>query len=200
MNEIKILCCLALTVALLSLAGTSRAGRQAATVEKHIQLVFTGGHDTDRRDGGRPVALIAAALGVPTETFRKAFSGVTPARGRAPEPEQVHQNKDALLAVLSPFGITNDRLDEVSDYYRYQPERGGLWKNTSAEGYAVVVKGKITAFKITKPGSGYTTPPTVTIPGFESQLIKPTLKFSAEFEINGSISKLSITSPRPFGS
>jgi len=83
----------------------------ATGAETRVPVTFTGGYDTDRRDGGRPVVLIAAALGVPTDTFRRAFSGVTPARNGPPEPGQVHRNKEALLSVLSPYGITNDRLD-----------------------------------------------------------------------------------------
>src|SRR5581483_6178092 len=43
-------------------------------------VVFSAGHETDPRDGGRPVALIAAALGVKPEVFRAAFRGVTLAR------------------------------------------------------------------------------------------------------------------------
>src|SRR5438552_11396179 len=59
-----------------------------------VPVVFSGGHETDLRDGGRPVVLIAAALGVTPEVFREAFSHVRPApAGREPEPGQVRQNK-----------------------------------------------------------------------------------------------------------
>src|SRR5688500_17958881 len=44
-----------------------------------VTVTISGGHQTDARDNGRPVVLIAAALGVPTEVFRTALSGVTPA-------------------------------------------------------------------------------------------------------------------------
>ena len=74
---------------------------------------------------GRPVVLVAAGLGVPTEVFRKAFSGVTPAgAGEEPDPAQVQRNKEALLKVLGPYGVTNDELDRVSNHYRYQAACG----------------------------------------------------------------------------
>ena len=46
---------------------------------KRIELNFTGGYDTDPRDHGRPVVLVAAGLGVAPEVFREAFSHVHPA-------------------------------------------------------------------------------------------------------------------------
>ena len=56
-----------------------------AVADGQVPLAFAGGHDTDRRDGGRPVALVAAALGVPDQVFRDAFTHVTPAGpGREP--------------------------------------------------------------------------------------------------------------------
>ena len=45
-------------------------------------------------------------------------------------------------ATLGRLGVTNERLDEVSDYYRYQPQRGQLWRTRSAKGYAPVEDGK----------------------------------------------------------
>ena len=54
-------------------------------------VVIQGGYETDSRDNGRPVRLIAAALEVPDEVFREAFAGVPhrPATHRTPsESEQ----------------------------------------------------------------------------------------------------------------
>ena len=86
---------------------------------KRVAIKFSGGHETDPRDGGRPVVLVAAGLGVPEEIFRETFTHVTPAsNGREPEPEQVRKNKQALLRGLSSYGVTNDRLDTVSNFYR----------------------------------------------------------------------------------
>src|SRR6476620_10797851 len=100
--------------------------REAPTTR--VPIVFSGGHETDPRDRGRPVILIASALGVPPEVFREAFSHVHPAPpGRGPTPEEARRNKDALLGALSKYGVTNERLDEVSNYYRYRRDHGELW-------------------------------------------------------------------------
>ena len=67
--------------------GLARGGDGPTTKpdgSKHVAVVFSGGHETDGRDGGRPVILIAAALKVKPEVFRAAFSGVHPARGGGP--------------------------------------------------------------------------------------------------------------------
>ena len=121
----------------------------AAADEMKIPLTFSGGHETDPQDHGRPVVLVAAGLGVKPEVFREAFRGVTPAHDGKPSPEQQRSNKEALMKVLKPLGVTNDRLDEVSNYYRYQPQRGELWKATPAEGHAVVENGKIKRIVVT---------------------------------------------------
>ncbi|MBW7459054.1 hypothetical protein K0U00_33890, partial [Paenibacillus sepulcri] len=101
---------------------TSAGTANGTTAENgDTSVVISGGFDTDPVDHGRPVVLIAAALGVPTEVFREAFSGVTPAGAGSggPTAEEAQQNKAALLKVLGSYGITNERLDEVSNYYRY---------------------------------------------------------------------------------
>ncbi len=182
-NGSKLLVVLSLIAPILAIAIAQPSNR--------VQITFTGGHETDRRDGGRPVGLVAGALGVPTEVFREAFSHVTPARGRAPEPGQVHLNKRALLDALGKYGITNERLDEVSDYYRYQPERGQMWPVKPAKGYATVEKGKVIAIVITDPGSGYTTAPMATLDGIN---VKTSVKlgFSKRFEANGSVASIRI--------
>ena len=84
--------------------------------EDKIQLVITGGHETDPRDRGRPVILIGNALGVTPEVFREAFSHVKPAPGgEQPDPAQVQRNKAALLKALGPYRVTNELLDRVSN-------------------------------------------------------------------------------------
>src|SRR5690349_4185380 len=78
-----------------------------------ISASLSGGFELDPRDHGRPVALVAGALGVKPDVFREAFSRVTPApAGEHPDPDQVRNNKDALLAALAPYGIANERLDQ----------------------------------------------------------------------------------------
>ena len=51
---------------------------------------MTDGFPTNSVERGRPVGLIAAALGVPEAVFRAAFTKVTPAAGgHEPHPAQV---------------------------------------------------------------------------------------------------------------
>ena len=153
-----------------------------------IPVQFTGGHETDPVDQGRPVILIAAALGVEPGVFREAFSKVEPAPGgTAPSGQRVHANKEVLMAALSPHGITNDRLDEVSDYYRYPPGEGKRWRVREAEAFALVKKGQIIGFEITDGGAGYTTPPTIGVSGFPSLRSAAQLAFGQDLETNGSI-------------
>lgn len=154
---------------------------------ERLELRFAGGHETDPVDRGRPVVLVAGALGVPVKVFREAFSHVTPARpGVEPDPEQVQRNKAALLNALARYGVTNERLDEVSNRYRYDPGRGELWPTKPASGYAIVGRDGRMKFIITDPGFGYSSPPTVTIEGSGVKL-KATLAFGASFKKNGSI-------------
>lgn len=156
-----------------------------------VPVTFTGGHDTDPRDGGRPIILIAAALEVTPDVFRDAFKGVTPARDGKPSPEQAKSNKSALMKALKPHGVTNERLDEVSDYYRYQPQRGELWRHSPAKAHAILEDGTIKQIVITDPGSGYSAPPTATLKGMETKL-KVAIRFDKAFKKNGSISAIEV--------
>ena len=163
------------------------AGGPARAAEKEVPLTFSGGHDTDRKDGGRPVVLAAAALGVTPAVFREAFSGVTPARNGRPSDTEARANKAALMKVLAPHGVTNDRLDEVSNHYRYQPQKGGLWKTTPAKGHAVVEDGRIKRIVVTEPGSGYSSPPTVTAEGLDGVALTAAVVFDKDLKKNGSV-------------
>jgi hypothetical protein len=155
-------------------------------------VLFSGGYETDRRDNGRPVALIAAALGVKTEVFRDAFSRVTPARGGEPSQAQVQANKQALLNTLGKYGITNDRLDTVSNYYRYRPGSGDLWRHTPATAKAIIKNGKVTGVTITNPGAGYMTAPTVTVAGHPDVKLKATIDFDKDVRKNGRLTLLTL--------
>lgn len=163
-----------------------------ATEEK-VPVVFSGGHETDRQDHGRPVVLIAAALGVKTEVFREAFRGVTPARGRGPTGEEARKNKAALMKVLQPHGITNDRLDEVSDYYRYRPQAGELWTHKPAKAHAVVVDGRVKEIVITDAGAGYSAPPRATVPGVDGVDLQVTLHFGKDLKTNGAVRGIEVS-------
>lgn len=161
--------------------------------EQRLPVTFSGGYETDPRDSGRPVVLIASALGVSERVFRGAFAHVTPAAaGDRPEPGQVRLNKEALLRSLGQYGVTNDLLDSVSDYYRYNKSRGEMWRHTPATAYAIVSNGTITGFNVTNPGSGYSSAPAVSIPGMGSLKVKVTLTFSRRFDSNGSIGAIRI--------
>lgn len=184
------------TAVLAALATIAIAPIAQAAETQSVPIVFSGGHDTNRRDHGRPVVLIASALGVSTETFRKAFSGVHPAQGRGPTQEQAQRNKEALLSVLAPYGITNDRLDTVSNFYRYRPESGRLWRNRPAEGVAIIRNGKVVELRITNPGSGYSSPPAASVPGYALDSVEVKLKYTNQFETNGSISAVTFPSTK----
>jgi len=158
-----------------------------------VPVVFTGGYATDPQDRGRPVVLIAAALGVPGEVFRSAFRNVRPApAGQEPDPAQVRRNKDALMSALSPYGVTNERLDTVSNYYRYNGRRGEMWRHRDAAAYATVRDGKVIGLTVTDPGSGYSSTPTVTLQGREQTGIRATVMYGTDFEKNGSIKELTL--------
>lgn len=173
----------------LALAGTTTTANMAVT--------FAGGHDIGDDDHGRPCVLIAAALGVKPEVFREAFSGVTPAKNGRPSGDEARKNKIALLKVLGPHGVTNDRLDEVSNHYRFKPQDGELWKHTDAKAHAVVEAGKITKIVLDEPGAGYSTSPTVTIKGFEKVECVVTLKFDKNLKQNGSIKSIEVKKEKP---
>jgi hypothetical protein len=129
---------------------------------------------------------------VKTEVFRDAFSRVTPARGGEPSRAQVQANKQALLNTLGKYGITNDRLDTVSNYYRYRPGSNELWRHTPATAKAIIKNGKVTGFTITNPGAGYLTAPTITVAGHPNVKAKATIGFSKDVRKNGRITSLTI--------
>jgi hypothetical protein len=194
-------CLTAATAAALLLAAVVAAilsPRAGAAGEEKVELRITGGHDTDPRDRGRPVALVAGALGVSPEVFRSAFSGVRPApEGTQPDPEQVRQNKAVLLGALARYGVTNDELDLVSNFYRYRPGRGELWPLEAAAGYAVVKDGAVTSVVMTRPGYGYNAPPTVSVPGHPDVALDAELHFDRDLKKNGSVA--SVTPARARG-
>jgi len=164
--------------------------------EAKVPVSFSGGHEIGTKDYGRPVVLIAAALEVKPDVFREAFSGVTPARGRGPSRDEARKNKAALMKVLAPHGVTNERLDEVSNYYRYQPQRGELWPTAPATAHAIVENGKIKRIVVTDPGSGYSSPPDVMVKGFQNTEFKVTLEFSKDLKKNGTIAAVDVVSPK----
>jgi hypothetical protein len=174
--------------------GKSTNDTNSKTVVGAYTITISGGFETAPEDHGRPVALIASALGVPTEVFREAFSGVNPAGlDRGPTNEEAKSNKAALMKVLAPYGITNERLDEVSNYYRYNGRDGGLWKHTLATATPVLTNGKLTGITMKDAGAGYSSAPTVTITGPDGTVTGiATISFSKDFELNGSLSSITL--------
>jgi hypothetical protein len=172
---------------LLSILGIACAEAQKRSGITRVPVVFSGGHETDPRDHGRPVVLIAGALGVPPEVFRDAFSRVHPANPeKGPVLAEAQANKAALLATLGKYGVANKRLDQVSDYYRYVASRNELWPTQPAVAYAIVEGGKIVGYEIVNGGSGYSSNPAITAPGFDGHGIVE-LAYGKSFEKNGSI-------------
>lgn len=176
-----------LTIVLIACSASVSNG-----AEKTVPLTITGGHETEPEDRGRPVALVAGGLGVKPEVFREAFRGVTPSRNGPPTEAEARRNKEALMKVLKPYGITNERLDEVSNRYRYRREKGELWPTSSARGHAVVVDGTVTKIVITDGGFGYNSAPTVKVQGMENVRLKAMLHFDKDLKKNGSITSVDV--------
>ena len=92
-------------VALESLLAIKRAGADAILIHSKRSrpdeiLAFA------REWAGRgPLVIVPTRYySTPTDVFREAFSGVTPAKGRGPSREDARRNKAALLKVLAPHG------------------------------------------------------------------------------------------------
>jgi hypothetical protein len=168
------------------------AGDLVHAGEHRLPVTFTAGHETDPKDHGRPVALVAGALGVKPDVFRKAFSGVRPARGRGPTGEEARRNKEALMKVLGPYKVTNDRLDEVSDYYRYRPQDGELWPTRPAKAHAIVKDGRIERIVVTDAGAGYNSPPRAVVKGFEKVRLVVTIEFGKDVKKNGCVKDVAV--------
>lgn len=155
-------------------------------------VLFRGGFETDPRDGGRPVALIAAALDVEPQVFRDAFRGVNPARGGDPSPALARRNKQVLMDALGPHGITNERLDEVSNYYRYRPEAGEMWPRRPARAVAIFENGELAGVRVTDEGAGYLVAPEVVVAGYESVRVTAEIAFGNNLRTNGRIVSLRV--------
>ncbi len=159
-----------------------------------VPVVFSGGHDTEGVDHGRPVVLIAAALSVKPEVFREAFSHVHPAGpgSGGPTDAEARQNKAALMGALGKFGVTDAKLNTVSNFYRYPPGRGGIWRNRPATADALVKNGVVVGYVLINGGYGYTTPPAVSVPNVPAATAKVEISFSKEMELNGAVSSISL--------
>jgi hypothetical protein len=149
-----------------------------------VALTISGGFELHSNDYGRPVPLYASMLGVPPKVFRQAFSGVHPDPGHDPSTEDQQANKDALMSVLGPYGVTNDELDRVANYYRFDTTKGQTWRHRAAKAVVTVRNGKIVGVRVTDPGTGYTYTPQVSVRGFSGAL-KVRVVFTKRFGTNG---------------
>jgi len=165
-------------------------GRPGAVTK--VPVIFSGGHETDGRDRGRPVVLVAGALGVPPEVFREAFSHVHPAGpdSGGPSQDEARANKAALMSALGKYGVTNDRLDTVSNRYRYVRSHNEMWPTAPAVANALVQNGVVTGYEVVSGGFGYSSPPTITVPNVKTTPARVELSFSKDFETNGAVSKI----------
>lgn len=170
----------------------NRAGSNANAPKGTV--LFHDGYETDPRDGGRPVVLIAAGLGVQPQVFRDAFSNVRPARGPGgPTETRAQENKQVLMDALGKHGITNDRLDEVSNYYRYRPQEGELWTHRPAKATAIIRGGKVVEVKLQDPGAGYSSTPRVEVVGYPDAKVEATVNYGRDLRSNGKIATLQLT-------
>lgn len=94
--------------------------------------------------------------------------------------------------MLAPYGVTNERLDEVSNFYRYPPGRGNIWRNTPAQAEALVKNGAVIGYEITDGGAGYSSLPVVSAPGIEDTKAQVKLEFNRDFDSNGSVSSVTV--------
>lgn len=184
----------AFSIACAALALTGSFVQAQTPAATKVPVVFSEGHETVGQDRGRPVILVAGALGVEPEVFRQAFSHVHPAGtgSGGPSESEARANKKALMDALSKYGVTNDRLDAVSNHYRYVRDRGELWPVQPAVANALVVNGVVTGYEIVSGGSGYSSPPVVTVPGVKAAAAKVELSFSKNFDNNGAVSAITV--------
>jgi hypothetical protein len=96
------------------------------------------------------------------------------------------------MDALGKHGITNERLDEVSNYYRYQPQSGELWTHTPATASATIRDGKVVSLEITDPGAGYMTAPTAVVAGHVAVKVKATIEFTKDLRTNGRLTSLTV--------
>ena len=136
---------------------------------------------------------------MPDAVFRETFSHVHPAGpgSGGPTDAEARQNKAALMKGLSPYGVTDDRINTVSNYYRYMKRNhDDLWQHREAVAFAVVnADGKVVRFDLPDSGAGYTTPPKVTIAELPGITVIAKLKFGTDLTTNGSIESLTAGTP-----
>ena len=126
--------------AVASVPGTPAAAKSRSTAAK-----ITGGHvDRSARQRAAGRARRGGARACRRRSSAQAFSAVTPAgAGQEPDPAQVQANKAALLKVLAPYGVTNERSTRspTTTATTARPARSGSRARRRAK--AVVRSGKV---------------------------------------------------------
>jgi hypothetical protein len=184
-----------LALVAMIVVGWASAPAPAQAAPRTVRVSLSGGFEVRSNDYGRPVPLYASMLGVTPDVFRQAFSGVNPDAEHDPSGEEQRANKEALLEVLAPYGVTNEELDRVANYYRFDSTKGETWPQRPARARARVVRGKVVSIRVIDPGVGYTYRPDVSVPGFPKLRVSAKLAFTDEFDTNGHIRRIRVRKP-----
>jgi hypothetical protein len=177
-------------VALLVDGCTSSASPNSA--DRVVPVTLTGGFEIGANDYGRPVPLYASMLGVTPDVFRRAFSGVHPDAAHDPTSARQQDNKTALMSVLAAYHVSNDQLDRVANYYRFNSAAGQTWPDRQARAEAVVTNGTVTSIRVLDGGAGYTAAPSVVIEGLPSVTAVAHVVFTTDFATNGHIAAITL--------
>ncbi|WP_139228528.1 hypothetical protein [Planctomicrobium piriforme] len=157
-----------------------------------VPVIFTNGHDTEAADKGLPVKLLAGGLGVPDSVFRSALTQLQAVRGVAPNEWQLQTMQTYLFKTLAKYDVSAYRLETVTAYYRHEQPRGELWPTKSAKAFAVIDNGRLLGFEVLNGGSGYSSAPTVSIPGHNNLFVNIDIAYGREFGTNGSITSITL--------
>lgn len=181
-----------LTGATVLAASACTASSRAPGASHVVAVTLTGGFEIGANDYGRPVPLYASMLGVTPDVFRRAFSGVHPDAAHDPTSAQQQDNKTALMSVLAAYHVSNDQLDRVANYYRFNSAAGQTWPHRQARVEAVVTNGTVTSVRVLDGGAGYTAAPTVVIKDLPSVTAVAHVVFTTDFATNGHIAAITL--------
>ncbi|MCA9046182.1 MAG: hypothetical protein KDA69_17770, partial [Planctomycetaceae bacterium] len=70
--------------------------------------------------------------------------------------------------------------------------RGEMWPTRPAKAVAIVENGVVTSFEITDGGAGYSSPPSVTVPGVANAALEVQLSFGKQLDQNGSVTAINV--------
>jgi hypothetical protein len=189
----RIAAVLAAGTTVVALAGCASPAATETSARHVVPVTLVGGFVIGANDYGRPVPLYASMLGVSPAVFRRAFSGVYPDAAHDPTSVQQQDNKAALMSVLAAYQITNDELDRVANYYRFNSVAGQTWPHRQARAEAVVENGRVTSIRVLDGGAGYTTAPAGVIAGQPSAAAVARVVFTTSFATNGHIGTITLS-------